>query len=295
MDQNSVQNSQKQTQTDQLSMLKEFYNALYGTDEPVNDEKILTKYVSKNLLDKMSAMTSDPENLILDYDPFLQGQDYHSKTLMASLVIKQLKNNDEVEVKFSPLPNTKETRIVYQVIEQDKNWKINNILSDDIINKTKVLSTKGDSYELDKSTIISNGNHYSIVVMEKNDKKNKENVQHNSNPIIIYKKNQKILENLNLIFPYNNNCPADGFQKVVSKSNYFTIEQTYCKDFMFVNSFTTFRINEKGKIYLYKYGEKYTDRSNPDKEIPDLIKTEKNFQKIKFEDITTDFLLKISK
>lgn len=64
---------------------------------------------------------------------------------------------------------------------------------------------------------------------------------------------------------------------------------------MFVNSFTTFRLNEKGTIYLYKYGEEYTDRSNPDKEIPDLIKTEKDFQKIKFEDITTDFLLNISK
>lgn len=201
LDQNSIQNSQKQVQTNQVSMLKEFYNALYCTDEKVNEEKIFKKYVSRSLLDKINSMTSYPENLILDYDPFLQGQDYDSKTLMASLAIKKLRNKNEVEVRFFALPDTKETSIVYQLTEQDNNWKINNILSDEIINKTKVLSTKGGSYELDKSILISNGNNYSIVVMEKNYKKNIENLQHNSNPIIIYKKNQKILENLNLIFP----------------------------------------------------------------------------------------------
>lgn len=58
---------------------------------------------------------------------------------------------------------------------------------------------------------------------------------------------------------------------------------------MYVQSYTTFKIN-KGKITLHKYGEEYTDRSNPEKDIPSLLKTEKDFGEISFENVTKDFL-----
>ena len=62
-------------------------------------------------------------------------------------------------------------------------------------------------------------------------------------------------------------------------------------DFNFVNSYITFKIDEStDKIYLHKYGEEYTDRSNPNKKIPAKIWTTKDFGEKKFEDISEDFL-----
>lgn len=164
--------------------------------------------------------------------------------------------------------------------------------------ETKKSSEISNSYILDSSKISSNQNNYKIIVLEDIKKKNQENPQHNSLPIIIKKESkngdQDFLKNNQLIFKYNDNCPADGFQKLVSKNNFFTIEQTCCKGFMFVQSYTTFKITESQKILLYKYGEEYTDRSNPDKEIKNLLKTTKDFGVIKFENVTDELLIGLS-
>lgn len=110
----------------------------------------------------------------------------------------------------------------------------------------------------------------------------------------MYKNGKKIAQSNNLIHPNNDNCPADGFQRLVSKNNYFTIEQSYCKEFLFVSSYTTFKIDEKsGYILLHKYGEIHTDRSNPDQSISDKTWTEKDFGVIKFEYVTEELLLKL--
>ena len=80
------------------------------------------------------------------------------------------------------------------------------------------------------------------------------------------------------------------------KNNYFTIEQVYCKDFLFANSYTTFRFDEKtNEFVMHKYSEAYTNRSNPDKLIPNKIKTIKDFGKIQFEAITQELLMKLVK
>ncbi|MDQ8141974.1 hypothetical protein [Chryseobacterium sp. CFS15] len=153
-----------------------------------------------------------------------------------------------------------------------------------------------NDYVLDSALVISPLNEYKIIALEKTEKKNIENVQHNSLPIIIQKKDGGIFKdyviNDQLTFKYHDNCPADGFQRLVSKNNYFTIEQTYCKDFMFVQSYVTFKI-ENEKIVLYKYGEEYTERSNPEKNINSITKTSKDFGIVKFEDVTEDFLIKL--
>jgi len=68
---------------------------------------------------------------------------------------------------------------------------------------------------------------------------------------------------------FNSNCPADGFRGIVVKGNYFTIEDSFCAGWLFVNSYTTFKYNKSKKTYeLYKYSEEYLDRSDPDKDIP---------------------------
>jgi hypothetical protein len=63
---------------------------------------------------------------------------------------------------------------------------------------------------------------------------------------------------------------------------------------MFVNSYTTFKIDDKtNNIYLHKYSEEYSDRSDPDKEIPVKTWSTKDFGVVKFEVVTEDFLIKL--
>ncbi|EKT3967232.1 hypothetical protein NTJ12_002317 [Flavobacterium psychrophilum] len=153
-------------------------------------------------------------------------------------------------------------------------------------------------YILDSAILNWKDQAFKILALEK--KANKENTQHNSLQIIILKKVEnefiEVKSNKNIVFKYDDNCPADGFQKVVVKNNYFTIEQVYCKDFLFVNSYTTFRFDEKtNEIVMHKYSEAYTSRSDPDKLIPNKMKAIKDFGKIQFEGVTQELLIKLIK
>ena len=154
-----------------------------------------------------------------------------------------------------------------------------------------------DQFILDSVSLKSKTKHFKVVTLEKNDKKNKHNAQHNSNPIIILVKDNgkyyKAFQNNKIIFSYDDNCPADGYGSIVSKNNYFTIEQIFCSDFLFVKSYTTFKINDNETITLHKYGEEFTDRSDPDKKILSKIWTKKDFGEINFEVVTENFLLKL--
>jgi hypothetical protein len=162
------------------------------------------------------------------------------------------------------------------------------------LNVTKIIVPKG-FYILDSTQINLKNEEFKILALEKDDIKNKKNAQHNSNPIIILKKNntnyQKVNENYKIVFKYDDNCPADGYGGIISKNNYFTIQQIFCMDFLFVNSYATFKINENtNNIYLHKYGEEYTDRSNPDLKISPKVWSTKDFKIVKFEDVNEIFL-----
>lgn len=100
-------------------------------------------------------------------------------------------------------------------------------------------------------------------------------------------------DNNNLIFSASSSCISEGFQNVVTKDNYFTIEQQICYDYnIMVFSYTTFKVIDN-EIYLHKYGEEYFDKSNHERNIPDKIWTSKDFGKIKFDDINEEFLLNL--
>lgn len=151
-------------------------------------------------------------------------------------------------------------------------------------------------YVLDSTIINLKNVEFKVLTLEKDEIKNKENAQHNSNPIIILQKKnyqyQKVNDNYNIVFKYDDNCPADGYGGTVSKNNYFTIQQIFCVDFLFVNSYTTFKIDENsGNIFLHKYGEEYTDRSNPDMKISTKTWSTKDFGIVKFESVNEDFLI----
>lgn len=153
-------------------------------------------------------------------------------------------------------------------------------------------------YVLDSTIINLKKIGFKIFALEKDEIKSKDNAQHNSNPIIILQKKgnqyQKVNDNYNLIFKYDDNCPADGYGGIVSKNNYFTIQQIFCVDFLFVNSYTTFKIDENtGDINLHKYGEEYTNRSNTMLKIPSKTWSIKDFGIVKFESVNGVFLINL--
>lgn len=101
--------------------------------------------------------------------------------------------------------------------------------------------------------------------------------------------------NSKLIFSNDGNCTSEGFSNVVTKDSYFTVELQSCYDYnVLVSGFITFKV-EQNKIWLHKYGEEYFDKSNHEKKIPSKVWTQKDFGKIKFEDVDGNFLLKLKR
>lgn len=169
------------------------------------------------------------------------------------------------------------------------------------VKKTDNITFNDDTnyYKLDSVNVMSNNKlNYKVIILEDKAKQHQDNAQHDPLLIVIQKQKNNnsyvnYLKNEKLIFNLGGNCPADGFQQIISKNNYFTIEQVYCKDFMFVQSYTTFKINDDETVTLHRYGENYTDRSNPDKNIKGISLATKDFGKIKFENVDREFLIKL--
>lgn len=83
-----------------VKFLKEFYLTFYGVDEIKKNRKELLKYyVSSRILKKMDSLSQE-DNLVIDYDPFIQGQDYNSESIKKTLEIKPLLNQNEYRVSF---------------------------------------------------------------------------------------------------------------------------------------------------------------------------------------------------
>lgn len=162
-------------------------------------------------------------------------------------------------------------------------------------NEESAFSLPQEYYEFDSAVIDLKSKTYKIVALENKKEKNNEGNWHFNLPIIILNKKgnefYKIYQNNNLVYKFNDNCPADGYDGIVVKNNFFTVQQISCIDFEFVNSYITFKIDEStDKIYLHKYGEEYTDRSDPNKKIPLKTWSTKDFGIKKFEDVSEDFL-----
>jgi hypothetical protein len=99
-------------------------------------------------------------------------------------------------------------------------------------------------------------------------------------------------ENNNIIPKNIFNCIAEGFNKIVFKGNYFTIEYYICSDYISISTYTTFKIS-KDKIQLHKYGQTYFDKANHDKKIPPKTWTTKDFGEVKFEDFSQKFIINL--
>jgi len=163
------------------------------------------------------------------------------------------------------------------------------------------LDNKSDTasqhtYILDSAKVqVAQHVEFTILVLEQ--LKNKDAQKHPGLPVVIQRKKNNssytIAKNTGLIFKNDDNCQIGEYSRVSVKNNYFTIEQVYCKGFMYVQSYCTFKIDQTGNIFLHKYGEEYTDRSNPDRDIPSVTKSSKDFGRIRFEKVTEDLLMNL--
>lgn len=248
----------------------------------------------KNLLENKKDYEDCCPEYIEQAKNFLKKKDESFKNF-DSLNISPFINKNIITIKYSIKKVFKRKTIVLSEEKEEKkdDFIIQNS-TNKISDKQTIALPKG-FYILDSTMINLKTRNYKILTLEKEEIKNKDNAQHNSNPIVILEKtNNKYFEkssNYDLVFKYDDNCPADGYGGIVSKNNYFTIQQIFCMDFLFVNSYTTFKVDENtNTIYLHKYGEEYTNRSNPDEKIPTRIWTTKDFGNVNFENVTENFL-----
>ncbi|MGM5630050.1 DUF3828 domain-containing protein [Apibacter raozihei] len=118
-----------------IKTLKEFYLKFYGSDTIFDDENLKRKFVSERIIKRIDSL-SDGEDLILDYDPFIQGQDYFGHIIRKTLKIKPLKNKDEYRVSFLLFGEKDEKRTyVDLLVKKVENGKflIYSILNDEYL------------------------------------------------------------------------------------------------------------------------------------------------------------------
>lgn len=120
-----------------IKMLEDFYLNFYSSDEPLDKKKSMKDFVSSRVLKRIDSLTKNPENLIIDYDPFIKGQDYNGESIKKSLEIKPLKNNDEYRVSFLQFGGQDEAKTNIDVlIKKDDSGKflIYSIINDEHLN-----------------------------------------------------------------------------------------------------------------------------------------------------------------
>ena len=115
-----------------IATLKAFYSSVYNGSLD-NREVLFKQYVSKQLLEKIDELSAD---MTLDYDPFINGQDFFADVLNSTLKITPLENKNEYRCCFLLFGDTdeKETCVDF-LLEKDKDghFVISKILNDDIL------------------------------------------------------------------------------------------------------------------------------------------------------------------
>lgn len=256
------------------------------------------------------------QNPILYFNPALIDKQYPQKTFwgypcdIQQIIINEKKeilisvdNNYEREGDYIQPKNQKQLPFIYfhgkttqpnmtiNDIRKPKYLKLNEILSTLAIQKPS-LESKEIIFQIitdfNKDKIFDK-----IEVLKNTESKDEYDQQHFNLPIRIYKGKSLWKSNDQLIPESQNYCVSEGFDKIVVKNNYFTIEHQTCYDYnVLVSAYITFKVMGND-IYLHQYGENYFDKSNHEKQIPSKVWSEKKFGKIKFENLTNDFLLSL--
>jgi hypothetical protein len=121
-----------------IKTIKEFYVLKYGSNSlSVNNSKLMKKYVSSKLLKKINSLTTNGDEPVLDYDPFINAQDFEGSIIKKTLTIVPLKNENAFRVTFMLVGNKEEklTTIDLQLIKTPKgDYLIHNIINNVLFN-----------------------------------------------------------------------------------------------------------------------------------------------------------------
>jgi hypothetical protein len=143
---------------------------------------------------------------------------------------------------------------------------------------TALQETPANDHEAKTYTLASG---HSIVVTNK-----MMSIKNREGKVVV--SNSKLIRGLD----ENETCPSEGFMALVTKGNYFTIEQQNCSGWQYINEYITFKYSDVDKeFYLHKFGLQYIDRADPEK-IEEKVVTPNQFGSINFTRTSVDELYK---
>lgn len=130
--QHIVNTTSYNTNEQQIKMLKEFYLTFYGNDDIVDNDKLKRKYFSQRIIKKLESLSG-----VLDYDPFIQSQDYFGDSIRNTLKIEPLQNENEFRVSFLLFGEDEENPTNIDILlkpSSDGDFLIDSILNDSYLN-----------------------------------------------------------------------------------------------------------------------------------------------------------------
>ena len=270
-----------------IATLKAFYSSAYN--DSVHSRKVLFKqYVSKQLLEKIDELSAD---MTLDYDPFIDGQDFFADVLNSTLKITPLENKNEYRCCFLLFGNTyeKETCVDY-LLEKDKDghFVISKILNDDILAGKRDVMPSDDDSDLGKilfrkkMDINKDGIEDRFIVYDSGD----DDLFATIKIVLSNKNREKLFFNSKII---NKTITSrEGFRNISFENRFFTIEENTSTDPIQIK-YTTFSIDYKtNEIFLYKV--EVSNIFNNASDDFDIIRTQKDFGKVSFENYDPETL-----
>ena len=270
-----------------IATLKAFYSSVYNGSLD-NREVLFKQYVSKQLLEKIDELSAD---MTLDYDPFIKGQDFFADVLNSTLKITPLENKNEYRCCFLLFGDTdeKETCVDY-LLEKDKDghFVISKILNDDILAGKRDVMPSDDDSDLGKilfrkkMDINKDGIEDRFIVYDSGDDALFATIK-----IVLSNKNrEKLFFNSKII--NKTITSGEGFRNISFENRFFTIEENTSTDPIQIK-YTTFSIDYKtNEIFLYKV--EVSNIFNNASDDFDIIRTQKDFGKVSFENYDPEIL-----
>ena len=270
-----------------IATLKAFYSSAYN--DSVHSRKVFFKqYVSKQLLEKIDELSAD---MTLDYDPFIDGQDFFADVLNSTLKITPLENKNKYRCCFLLFGDTDEKETCIDLLlekDKDGHFVISKILNDDILaGKRDVLPSDDDSdlgkiLFRKKMDINKDGIEDRFIVYDSGDDALFAIIK-----IVLSNKNrEKLFFNSKII--NKTITSGEGFRNISFENRFFTIEENTSTDPIQIK-YTTFSIDYKtNEIFLYKV--EVSNIFNNASDDFDIIQTQKDFGKVSFENYDPETL-----
>ena len=270
-----------------IATLKAFYSSVYNGSLD-NQEVLFKQYVSKQLLEKIDELSAD---MTLDYDPFINGQDFFADVLNSTLKITPLQNKNEYRCCFLLFGNNdeKETCVDY-LLEKDKDghFVISKILNDDILAGKRDVMPSDDDSDLGKilfrkkMDINKDGIEDRFIVYDSGD----DDLFATIKIVLSNKNREKLFFNSKII--NKTITSGEGFRNISFENRFFTIEENTSTDLVQIK-YTTFSIDYKtNDISLYKV--EVSNIFNNASDDFDIIRTQKDFGKVSFENYDPETL-----